>query len=220
MDDNLHYFISEAIVRISEVQLSILDKLINDRDKLKTGKNLYNLQSLYESIRKIGIKLYPNREGTNIYDMEFLFLKPIVDYLSKKEKITEEEFNKIFQVEVTNNTVIKTLQTAFGGTILGMNATSSFTGKEIREKLSQLEDADLFEELDWDAIFEDGENYSRKDVIAMLSQEPTYSKIRNISRSIKTREDAVQKAKEEAAKSADKNYKDIESQIKEIIKPL
>lgn len=220
LDDNLHYFISEAIVRISEVQLSILDKLINDRDKLKTGKNLYNLQSLYESIRKIGIKLYPNREGTNIYDMEFLFLKPIVDYLSKKEKITEEEFNKIFQVEVTNNTVIKTLQTAFGGTILGMNATSSFTGKEIREKLSQLEDADLFEELDWDAIFEDGENYSRKDVIAMLSQEPTYSKIRNISRSIKTREDAVQKAKEEAAKIADKNLKDIERQIKELIKPL
>ena len=165
LDEKLHYFISEAIIRISEVQLAILDNLVNTRNQSKTGGNLYSLQNAYQNIRNIGIQLYPNREGADIYEMRFWFLEPIIQYLSDKKRIEDDDFNKIFQLEVTKKSIIKSLETTLGGTILGLNATSSVNGKELKERISQLKDADLLDEIDWDSIFKDEENYTRQNVI-------------------------------------------------------
>ena len=231
LDTKLHYFISEAIIRISEVQLAILDNLINTRNQSKTGGNLYNIQNAYQNIRNIGIQLYPNREGTDIYDMEFWFLEPIILYLSDKKRIVEEDFNKIFQVEVTKKSIIKSLETALGGTILGLNATSTANGRELRERIFQLKDADLLDEIDWDSIFKDDENYTRQNVIDILSQPKIFDKIRSISISIKTRDDAARIASERALIEASKifsrftvemerRYRQMEKNVDAIIKKL
>ena len=231
LDVKLHYFISEAIIRISEVQLAIIDNLINSRNQSKTGGNLYNIQNAYQNIRNIGIKLYPNREGTDIYEMEFWFLEPIIQYLSDKKRVVEEDFNKIFQVEVTKKSIIKSLETALGGNILGLSVTSSFSGMELRERISQLKDADLLEEIEWDSIFRDDEYYTRQNVIDILSQSQIYEKIRSISVSVKTREDAVKIASERAVIEAskifsrfttemDRRYKQMEKSVDVILKNL
>lgn len=214
LENRLHYFVSEAIIRFSEVQLTILDNLVNSRDLAKTGGNLFNLYNSYKYIRGLGIKLYPIHEEEYSYDMEFWFLKPVVEFLSDPKQISETAFNKVFQIEVTKPSIVKTIERAFGGTVLGLDATKSVSGKELIKRINGLENIDLLETLELDTLFEEDEMYNRNDVIAILSQYSKFEELRNISVSIKTRDDAIQKAKDEATKIADKNLKDIKDSIK------
>lgn len=193
LNDYMHRFVSEAILRFSEVQLTILDNLINRRDSAKTGGNLFNIHNSYQYIRDLGIKLYPIKDD-GAYEMEFWFLKPIIEFLSDEKQVAEEDFNKIFQVEITNKKIINTIERAFNGSILGLGATSSATGIELREKIAQLDDADLYEDINWEDLFDEKQIYSRKDVIAIMSQSNIYEELRNISISKRTREEAAQRA--------------------------
>ena len=89
-------------------------------------------------------------------------------------------------------------------------------------------DIDLFENIDWESIFEENEKYSLDDVIAILSQAPTIDIMRRISVSIRTREDTIQRAitqaRNETAKSFEVFSKEISrqvgSQIAEVSKEL
>ncbi len=228
LPSKLHRFISEAVVRFSEVQLAIQDNLINNRDTQKTGGSLFNLQYLYQYIQKINIQLYPIKKGEGAYEMKFWFLDPIINYLSNPKLVTEEKFNQIFQLEETNKRTIATLESTLGGSILGLNATSKVTGKELRDRVSNLDDADLLEEIDWDSIFEEEEKYSRNDVIAILSQTPNIDILRRGSVSLKTREDTIQRATTQARNETAKLFeafskeinRQVGSQIAEIAKEV
>lgn len=94
-NEKRHQLLSDAIIRVSEVQMAIIDtlnsnKLLNKhRDK---GENAYKLQCAYDDITKLGISLYPNYNGHK-YQISFTFLLPIIQYLRNEN---EEDFNNIF----------------------------------------------------------------------------------------------------------------------------
>ena len=156
--------------------------------------------------------------------MEFWFLKPVVEFLSDPKQISETAFNKVFQIEVTKPSIVKTIERAFGGTVLGLDATKSVLGKDLIERINKLENIDLLETLELDTLFDEKEKYNRNDVIAILSQSSKFEELKKISIYIKTSEDAIQKATEqariEATKIAERNSKDFSKQLTEVIRPL
>ena len=98
LPSNIHHFISDAVIRFSEVMLSIIDNAENQRDVYSEGGNANNLRIFYDNIRKIGITLYPldpNDKTDNGYKMEFLFLDKVVKLLSDiadvEDKLRKEE---------------------------------------------------------------------------------------------------------------------------------
>ena len=97
-NEKLHQLLSDAVIRVSEVQLAIVDALNSNRKMNKHRDNSDNtgkLYSAYDDITKLGISLYPNENGTK-FALSFAFLQPIIQYLKDE---SEDEFNKIFNVK-------------------------------------------------------------------------------------------------------------------------
>ena len=85
LPNNIHHFISDAVIRFSELMLSIIDNAENQRDVYSEGGNANNLKIFYENIRKIGITLYPldpNDKEDRGYEMKFVFLDKVIKLLS------------------------------------------------------------------------------------------------------------------------------------------
>lgn len=101
LPDKIHHFISDSIIRFSELMLSILDNAENQRNVYSEGGNANNLKIFYDNLLKIGITLYP-LDPTNIedkgYPLEFIFLKKSSKLLEEirvaKEKIDNEAKEK------------------------------------------------------------------------------------------------------------------------------
>ncbi len=93
LPSNIHHFISDAVIRFSELMLSIIDNAENQRDVYSEGGNANNLKIFYENIRKIGITLYPldpNDKTDHGYKMKFLFLEKIVNLLGNIANVEEK----------------------------------------------------------------------------------------------------------------------------------
>lgn len=166
MDQGMHNFISESIIRFSEVLLSIMDNAINKRDVQRTGGNLFNIAQLYRDIQNIGITLYPLKEDKNRYEMKFHFLTPIIDWLTTRTEIDETIFNKYFVSLKLAQKEKDQLQVLFEDTILSSEWTYPHTGKEIKEKLSAYS-FDGWSPIDWDAVFNDETVYKSKSSVMM-----------------------------------------------------
>lgn len=94
LPNDIHHFISDAIIRFVEVMLSIADNGANQRDVYSEGGNANNLKIFYENIRKIGITLYPldpDDESDKGYKLQFLFLSKIIDLLKEIADVEEKE---------------------------------------------------------------------------------------------------------------------------------
>lgn len=97
LPSNIHHFISDSIIRFSELMLSILDNAENQRNVYSEGGNANNLKIFYDNLLKIGITLYPldptNKEDKG-YPLEFIFLKKtsklLEDIRVAKEKVENE----------------------------------------------------------------------------------------------------------------------------------
>lgn len=101
LPSNIHHFISDSIIRFSELMLSILDNAENQRDIYKEGGNANNLKIFYDNLLKIGITLYPldpNDKEDKGYPLEFIFLKKTSNFLEEirvaKEKLNNETEEK------------------------------------------------------------------------------------------------------------------------------
>lgn len=93
---DMHGLISDAIIRFSEIQFSIIEMTKTKRDKLKSGGNVLNIKTLLDNIMNTNVRLYP-KFGEDIshgHPIKFNFLTPIIEFLDKE--IKEEEFNLIF----------------------------------------------------------------------------------------------------------------------------
>lgn len=81
----IHRFISDAIIRISDVQWSIFDELLRTRDIHKDGNAA--IADAYDDITKLTIKLYPlnRKDGTGEpHILRFKCLEVLKDYLEKE----------------------------------------------------------------------------------------------------------------------------------------
>ena len=107
LPSDIHHFISDAIIRFSELMLSVIDNGENQRNVNSEGGNANNLSTFYENIRKLGITLYPldpDDENDKGYKLEFLFLKKIISLLNEiavvERKLKKEERGE--KVEITD----------------------------------------------------------------------------------------------------------------------
>ncbi len=86
LPQNIHHFISDSVIRFSEVMLSILDNAENQRDVNSEGGNANNLRKFYDNIRRIEITLYPldpSDKKDKGYKLQFLFLEKIINLLKE-----------------------------------------------------------------------------------------------------------------------------------------
>lgn len=82
--DGIHRFISDAAIRISDVQWSIFDELLRTRDIHKDGNAA--IADAYDDITKLKIKLYPlkRKDGTGEpHILGFKCLEILKNYLEK-----------------------------------------------------------------------------------------------------------------------------------------
>lgn len=93
-----HKLLSDACIRVSEVQQSIVEELTKNRlcNKHKDkGGNTYKLRMAYQDIQDLEISLYPyiDESKEELYKIPFKFLTPVMTFL---EKEMEDDFNSIF----------------------------------------------------------------------------------------------------------------------------
>lgn len=80
-----HGLISDAIIRFSEVQQSIIEMAQSNRNKHRKGENYKNISTLYDDIQKLKITIYPLDEEDNNkdgYPLPFNFLTPIINFIN------------------------------------------------------------------------------------------------------------------------------------------
>lgn len=220
LEHKWHCFISEAVIRFSEVQLAIVDNLLNKRDTAKTGGNLFNIANTYQYIRDLGIKLYPIKENQEAYKMKFWFLKPVIEFLySNKTTLTEDKFNSVYQLDVTKQSIRNALETVFGKTIL-KKKQEELTGIEIRNIIEKLKDSDIYENINWEELFDETTKYSREDIIAILSEEKTLNIVRQISRTIHERERMTEKVTESVMRKVTKDISTTQTAVQKVLEPL
>ena len=134
--NNLHCMISDAVIRFSEVQLSILDCLVNRRNVQRKGGNATNIRQVYSDIQQIGITLYPIKEDEGRFEMKFHFLTPLIKWLDDSRNTSD--FNKIFdisQVNYSNDDINRELDEMFRNIFANNVFKYPKRGKQIREKL-------------------------------------------------------------------------------------
>lgn len=100
--EDKHHLISDAVIRVSEVQWAIFDELLRTRNIHKKGDE--DLFRIYEDIQKLQIKLYPVKQNdsqkyeTGHLYFNFLTTFSLIDkaklqniiFVSKEEQISQE----------------------------------------------------------------------------------------------------------------------------------
>ena len=100
--EDKHHLISDAVIRVSEVQCAIFDELLRTRNIHKKGDE--DLFRIYEDIQKLQIKLYPVKQNdsqkyeTGHLYFNFLTTFSLIDkaklqniiFVSKEEQISQE----------------------------------------------------------------------------------------------------------------------------------
>lgn len=91
---DMHGLVSDAIIRIVDVQWAIYDELLRQYNTHRIKSLFKKMRMAYQDIQKIGITLYPKlqiRENKikgpkDIHTIEFEFLNPIITMLKSLEK--------------------------------------------------------------------------------------------------------------------------------------
>lgn len=121
LPNNIHHFISDAIIRFSELILSIIDNAINQRDVYSEGGNANNLRIFYDNIKKIGIRLYPldpNDKKDKGHPIEFIFLDKIIELLntisSTDNKLEDLQHGKSVKLKSEERILCQVFNEIFG----------------------------------------------------------------------------------------------------------
>lgn len=157
LDKDLHGFISEATIRISEVQMGILDTLYDSRfqkNNRSSSSNIEKIRKLYEEIQDTGLQLYSLNDNNDLgYPLQFRFLKPIINFLNSTNK---DPFEKIFSSEKSRTDTMSITDILDK---IYTNPHSAFLRKKIIQKLHEM---GIGESSFWGDIFVEETKYSRK----------------------------------------------------------
>ena len=89
----LHAFLSDAVIRISDIIFSIWENAESQKEVHGVGNNAKNIYNLFNDIDQIGICLYPISKDDGGYPLPFDFLKPITRWLNTE---VSPNFDSIF----------------------------------------------------------------------------------------------------------------------------
>lgn len=104
----MHHVISDAVLRMSDVQWAIMDILHFKKNIYKIGGDIANFNSAYAEIKKLNIKLYPIQTDATILDekkggwkIDFQFIDELMTVL---KAIGDNLFNKyVISIENTKS---------------------------------------------------------------------------------------------------------------------
>ena len=175
-----HGLLSESVIRISEIQQSINEMCISNRDFHKQGENRKNIYMLYQDIQKIGIRLYAllDEDDKDVYKFKFKFLVPIIEFL--KNEINDNQFDYIFsseesyfaQGDVATDDDIKNLDSVFGQALKDISIKFPQKGDAILASIAQ-EFSHIYNNLGgkmfWDAHIIAKEVYDLETLYNLLS---------------------------------------------------
>ena len=179
LDHQLHAFISDAIIRISDIIFSILENAESLKDTHGEGNNTRNLYHLYNDIQKIGIRLYPIRSNEKGYPLPFDFLNPITKLLSTE--VSHTEFDSVFDGSKKRSKEDITKKLSFLLEKILSDVKFPSTGKTIVDHIKK-NHADIYQECGggsfWKATFNlsnDRAYEKLKDIETMWANKPAKS---------------------------------------------
>lgn len=106
--NNMHYLISDAVIRVTDVQWAIYDELLRTRNLHKSGDDA--IYQAYDDIQKLQIKLYPLIRKDNPKKEAWILKMNFLSVLKGFLKVTDEDtFNKLLFTFETEQQ-IETLQ--------------------------------------------------------------------------------------------------------------
>ncbi len=166
-EEQHHLLLSDAVIRVSEVQLAIVDALNSNRLMNKhrdNGNNVYKLASAYDDITKLDISLYPNYNG-EIFKLVFAFLQPIIQYLGREN---EDEFNRIFNIKVsTEQESVNVSPGDFSQRFPTIHKSRNVNTKSRAIYLLRQDAAKLPDEKDrfWTPFFNEKQKFSKEEIL-------------------------------------------------------
>ena len=175
----LHSFLSDAVIRISDIIFSILENAESQKDVHGKGDNAKNIYYLYNDIQSIGITLYPISKDDNGYPLPFDFLSPIKRLLDNNE--LKNVFDAVFEREgkLRNEDIYQKLTILFESLLSGAQIpnTGTFIVKFIEKGYPELYKSYKTEW--WKNTFnlDSDRTYERvKDLVDVIKKKPARSK--------------------------------------------
>lgn len=181
-----HGLISDAIIRFSEVQQSIIEMAQSNRNKHRKGENYKNISTLYDDIQKLKITIYPLDESAEAgYSLPFNFLSPIIkfikdnaseiDFLLSNAKVLAKSIELDLSEEDRNKFAKygKDLFEIFGPELKELSSRNTISKKTLINHLSNKYNALYFEFNSeyWNSLFEK-KTFTRGELLSALLKDP------------------------------------------------
>ena len=172
----LHHLISDAVIRISDVQWSIYDELLQRNHFLRKGADNIIIAKSYEYIQNLNIKLYElirkDSSKNNAHILNFEFLAILSSFI---KGIGAETFQKLFYI--SKDELLQQDLARFNRQILSalaMVLTWPLKGKDVIKFISDNSDLKSKQKTSFTGqlkrIFEKERNYTREQVIQKMDE--------------------------------------------------
>lgn len=108
-DDVMHGFLSDAVLRNAEVLNALSERIRASRFDSYSSHNKLCIKEFYSKIRKSGMSTYPRSKDDAPYQIQFMFLDTICDFL---ESCNQDAFEAIYGRQKETENAIAALFTA------------------------------------------------------------------------------------------------------------
>lgn len=157
-DDAEHGFLSDAVIRNAEVLNALSERIRASRFGSYSSKNSVCIKEFYNKIRQSGMRTYPRTKKDIPYQIQFMFLDAICNFL---ETCNQDVFETIYsRQEEAENAIVAlfTAKTYAQSTIL----------KKLKEQLPEIFNKITRQE--WERKFPDNEKNSREHIIETIEE--------------------------------------------------
>ena len=122
--NEMHRFLSDAVLRNAEVLNALSERIRASRFGSYSSQNKLCIKEFYSKIRKSGMRTYPRSKDDAPYQIQFMFLDTICDFLEScnqtafdaiygRQKETEDAIAALFTAnDYAQSTIINTLRKA------------------------------------------------------------------------------------------------------------
>lgn len=176
----LHSFLSDAVIRISDIIFSIWENAESQKEVHGVGNNTKNIYNFFNDIDQIGICLYPISKDDGGYPLPFDLLKPITRLLNTE--VSSSEFDLIFDgatkrsIEEINHKLTFIFERILSG--VQLPNTGTFIVKYIEKGYPELYKNSGTNQW-WKYIFnlDNDRTYERmQDIVEIIKKKPARSK--------------------------------------------
>ena len=166
-DNKEHEFLSDAVIRNSEVLTAMNERLKAQRYVSRSSSNSKCIAEFYKSIKNSEMNTYPRMQNENPHTIEFKFLSAIIEILDSADM---NRFNTIFSQNETPETeqeeeqMKRMLKEVFRGGSYKLPTIRQY----LQEKLDDIYQKQTPEQ--WDMTFPSDTLFKQSDVIRIITE--------------------------------------------------